>query len=420
MSKGFGRQYTERTAALIVPLLFIMTGQVGWMVAIAVLLTNRSAFMAGDWGNERLIASTHLFTLGFVTMTIIGVLFQLIPVTFNVAPRRLAQVAIVFGMWVLGVGVFAVGFSLADRMLIGIGAGLVVATLTAFLVSVVRLLQWAHHHPFHSPFIHSGLGYLGVTIVLGGLLAWNKVQSLGLPHGLLLSHIAVAAGGFVGLILIGLSYKLSVMFFPVKADPLHSRAVFWAMHGAVLSELVGGVVHFGLQLIGGLGFVIGVLLYGWDMATFWMGRRNRAHDPALYLTAAGIVALEAGLIVSLGYLVDPQSHNLAAIIFLVFNGWFGMSIAGYSQKILPFLLWLHRYGHRHGQGKVPRMNDIFRPSWSWQIFCLMGIGMGISAGSLIAEQAEGLEVGLAVLEAAVLRLHIASWQAILGTPKSIS
>lgn len=390
------------------------------MAAIAVLLANRSAFMAGDWGNGRLIAATHLFTLGFVTMTIIGVLFQLIPVTYNVAPRRLVHAAIVFGIWVLGVGVFAVGIAFADRMFIGIGAGLVVATLIAFWISVVRLLQLAPNHPFHSPFIHSGLVYLAVTIVLGGLLAWNKIQPWGLPHTLLLSHIAVAAGGFVGLILMGLSYKLSVMFFPAKADPLHSRGVFWAMHGAVLSELAGGILHLGLQPIGGIGFVVGVLLYGWDMATIWMRRKNRAHDPALYLATAGVVALGVGISISLGYIVDPQPQNLAAIIFLVFNGWFGMSIAGYSQKILPFLLWLHRYAHRHGQGKVPRMNDIFRPSWSWQILSLMGIGIGISAGALIAEQAEGLEIGLAILGAAILRLHIASWHAILGVPKSIS
>ena len=42
-------------------------------------------------------------------------------------------------------------------------------------------------------------------------------------------------------------------------------------------------------------------------------------------------------------------------------GWLGLSFVAFIHKILPFLVWMHRYAHSGGSSKRPRLDDIWGP-----------------------------------------------------------
>ena len=412
----FGRQHTHNTAPLLVPLIFLMTGQLGWLGELLLLALHPRALVAGNFGRASLIAATHLFTLGFLTMTIMGILHQLVPVTLNLKPRRTSVVMIQYTLMTMGTGSFTGGFLAHNPWFIALGASSLSLAILLFVVLIAGSLRKAQDHPFHSRFIQSALGYLTVTVVLGLMLAWNFISPWGIPPTLLLSHIAVAVGGFAGFLLMGLSYKLSIMFFPSKSAVRHGEWVFNLLHGAVIAEFLAGLLKWHFAVIGGVLALMASFGYVWDVLDLWRQRRNAYRDPVLYTVGLGTVFFIVDWLLMGVIILSHRVFLIPAVAFLLFNGWFGFSILGYTQKILPFVLWLHRYSHVHGRGKVPRLNEIFPEDWSWHIIILSSTGLMVAELGLMLQLTGVFATGVCVLAAGVLRMHGATWRAVLRRP----
>ncbi len=408
-AQELGRQHTENTASLVIPLIFILTAQIGWLASLLLLAAHPMDLIRARWSQGSLLASVHLFTLGFLTMTVMGILHQLVPVTLNTKPWSTPIVMIHYGLMVVGTILFSTGFITNLPLLLIVGASAISLSILYFVVLILYRVHHAQSHPFHSPFIRSSLGYLALTVVLGFTLAWNYAYALGLAASFLIAHIAVAAAGFAAFLLIGLSYKLSIMFFPSKTLPKHDTWIFYLLHTAVIVELLAGLTGEHLVAAGIIILLAVSVFYIWDMAEIWRARRNTYPDPVLFTIGLGTLSFITGWIL-LGLGVSSAAG------FMFFAGWFGFSILGYSQKILPFILWLHRYSHVHGHGKVPRLNEIFPQDWSWHIIILAGVGLILSTWGLILSMTEVFVTGLLVLSAGVIRMHFASWRAVLRHP----
>lgn len=413
----FGRQHPENTASLVVPPLFLLTAQLGWLASLFLLTRHPSALLREQWSQGFLLAVVHLFTLGFLTMTMMGILHQLVPVTLNTKPWSTRIVIVHYGLMVTGTILFSAGFVNEQPLFIMVGAIAISLAILYFVALILYALRHAQGHPFHGPFILSSMGYLALTVVLGVTLAWNYAYGLGLASSFIVAHIAVAAGGFAAFLLMGLSYKLSVMFFPSKSAPRHGTWVFYLLHAAVLTEFLAGFTGWHLVTAGIAIFTAASGLYLWDMIDIWLMRRNSYPDPVLFTIGLGTLSFAAAwILLGLWALSPSNSHLASAAIFMFFEGWFGLSILGYSQKILPFVLWLHRYSHVHGQGKVPRLNEIFPEDWSWQIMMLSAAGLVLSYGGLILSSVSMFRTGLITLSLGVARMHFASWRALLRHP----
>ena len=97
---------------------FLLAGAVGLVVVAPELA-------AGLYASPRVAAVTHLFTLGWLTTTIFGALYQLLPVALGAPIRstRLGHAA--FAAWVPGVALFAAGITTGSVALHHAGIGLV-------------------------------------------------------------------------------------------------------------------------------------------------------------------------------------------------------------------------------------------------------------------------------------------------------
>jgi hypothetical protein len=84
-------------------------------------------------------------------------------------------------------------------------------------------------------------------------------------------------------------------------------------------------------------------------------------------------------------------------------------------KVLPFLTWLHLFGGRMGNGPLPAVADLTRPSWGWASLACLVTGLavliaavGLGAGNVARVGALGFAAGVALVLAQagrVLRLR---------------
>jgi uncharacterized membrane protein YecN with MAPEG domain len=66
----------------------------------------------------------------------------------------------------------------------------------------------------------------------------------------------------------------------------------------------------------------------------------------------------------------PLAYGAAGIL-----GWFGAALIGNSYKILPFLIWFHRYRPRMGQAPVPLVKDLVPEWWAQANLALHSAGV---------------------------------------------
>ena len=87
-------------------------------------------------------------------------------------------------------------------------------------------------------------------------------------------------------------------------------------------------------------------------------RKRKIHDSTLRLWQGGILALCLSLPLGLAHLVSPGQQWLF-LFGIFFNGGFSISVSiGMLNKIVPFLIWFHRFSSLVGQVRVPLLKDL--------------------------------------------------------------
>ncbi|MDA8192687.1 MAG: hypothetical protein M0Z53_01635 [Thermaerobacter sp.] len=379
---NLGRLYTDKSPRLVVPLLFFLSGQVALLVGLALLIGESGPLFAGSYGSMGVVAATHMFTLGFATMVMMGALYQLMPVTLNLSPLPPAAVV---GQWLIynpGVALLVAGMADGDFPLIVFGGGLTVIAVCWFLINAAWLLRQGPTWTVSGYFMVSAMGYLSLTIALGMVLTLNlRYNWFDAGRGVSI-HLLLGFVGWFGFLLMGVTYKLWSMFLPSRTLPRRARMTGILLHAGIWLGLLSALTdpRWGLRLAWVL---IGFAVFGYllDAVNIWRGRKGRTVDPALAATRVAplflVLAALAGVFGALGH---PRAWEVAG--YWVLNGWVGLSIASFMQKIIPFLLWLHRYAHVHGQGKMPRLSDIFPTLWSWIIVIPWIVGVGLAGTGL--------------------------------------
>ena len=117
-------------------ILYLVAGSVG-LVWIAPELA------IGGYPSPRVAGITHLFTLGWLTTTIFGALYQLLPVALGAPLRSVRAGHASFWAFAPGAGVFAAGVASSSTMLHHIGIALVAIGILLTIVNVGSSLPLA-------------------------------------------------------------------------------------------------------------------------------------------------------------------------------------------------------------------------------------------------------------------------------------
>jgi hypothetical protein len=227
-----------------------------------------------------------------------------------------------------------------------------------------------------------------VTVVLGASLAGNlRWQYLGANRLLAVGvHMHVALGGWALLMVIGVARRLLPMFLlshGCNERPGAAAAVLVGCGAALLALFHHApgplVVHVAAGLLAG-----GTAAFLVQCALYVRHSHRPGLDAGLRLAAGGMTFLAISVALGIAALLTGFASarlNGAYGAALVLGG-FTLFVAGHYYKILPFLVWNHRFAALVGSGRrIPRVADLFDVRTANVAFVLLAGG---AAGVVVA------------------------------------
>jgi hypothetical protein len=239
------------------------------------------------------------------------------------------------------------------------------------------------------------LGCLDAIAVMGAILAVSlRTGMLEDPLALLAPKILLAVGGWLGLVLVGVSYQLVPRFNVSSVRARWARPVLGLLVGGVVLGVIAVLVHLAapLRVAALLPYVAGAGLYLHDVIRLTSARGRPAAPgmtPVGQVAAATVfvAAAVAALPAVAGVQPWPQVAVSSALL-----GWAPFAISANGARIIPFLAWT-----RGGvPGAAPLAADrIPAPAGVGQL-ALLGAGWLLLESGILA-QSSGLVRAGAVL-----------------------
>lgn len=203
----------DQAPSISVPLSFIMAAPLFAIAAASILLLSGPEIFQNRWQASTL-AITHLITLGFISMTMMGALFQLLPVLAGAQiPSPKITSRAIFSLYTLGVICLVAGFFLSHQLLSRAALLLLALGFLVFLLMVSYVLYKTDVSSGSVKGMRYAISSLWIAICLGLILltghAWDSFALLRHLTGL---HIAWAAIGWMTILIISIAYQVIPMF----------------------------------------------------------------------------------------------------------------------------------------------------------------------------------------------------------------
>jgi hypothetical protein len=295
------------------------------------------------------LAALHLITLGVLGMTALGAGAQLLPVATRQPAPGHRLLAAIWWVYTVGVAVLALGMGFARPPVLAAGAVAVAAALAAWAVLMVRNLRGARGMP--GVVAHGWTSLVALALVLASALSlagtWLGLQAPPRDTTLAL-HLVFGPYGFMGMLVLGLSYILVPMFAlsdaPGERDQLGSCAM--AVAALVLGALAAlGVAPGALRFAALLAGAAAVGWHLWLMMRALRGGMRRELGRSFTLVKIGWAGLAASLLLGLALVLELPVPRLASWFGLALIGvWLMSFLLGMLQRILPFLAAMHLGG----------------------------------------------------------------------------
>ena len=394
------------------------TGAIAWLVlGSAGLVAVAPELAAGNFLDRRILAVTHLFTLGVITASIFGALYQFYPMSLGAAARSIPVG--VAGAWLLhaGVALLAAGLWFWRPALQAAGwlalFGSIGCVAWNLLPHRRRMTQGRHVGAYVSA-AHAMLGFalLIAAARIGDALGWWTVTRL----GAIAAHFHLAAFGFAGLTAVGVGSRMLPMFLVAGRAP--DWPVRWIGPVAVLGLLLlasGQFAGFAPAVWGGalLG-VCAAALFVLLVAGFFRHRLRRRLEPAFGHVIAGFAALVASIATGVVLLATPGFSARGWIVYavLVLLGWLVVFITGIWYRLFAFLVWLHFYGREEGATRVRTAAELVYQPAAWAALALQVLGIvtlaagaGTGAAGIARAGAIAMLAGAAIIAGQYLRIY---------------
>lgn len=372
----------DQAPPILVPLRFFLSAPLFGMLAALILLGAGPAAWGTRW-SPAMLAATHLMTLGFMTMVMMGALMQMLPV--------LAGVPVPHARRVSG----ALHFLLSAGTLLLAGGLLYVRNdalrlslpplLLAFGVFLGVMGLCLGRTRVRGPTVGGmrlAVAALAVAVILGMLLGAQRGWGLNiLGRRFTDLHVAWGLLGWAGLLVVGVAYQVIPMFqmtpeFPRRLTRWLAPALFAAL--AVWSLSVFFTLRLTLPpfippLLATLP-VLGYTLFAVVILRLQQRRRRRLPDvTVLFWRIASLSIVTAAALWCAGPLWPAAYAGHRALLWgvLIIVGFGVSAINGMLYKIVPFLVWLHLQSGG-GRGRLTNMKEIIpdeRARRQWWLHC---------------------------------------------------
>jgi hypothetical protein len=405
-----------RAPSPALPLRYLLTAA-GALLLAAAAVPFLADELAGFYYRPALAALTHTVTLGWITLTIIGASFQLVPIVLErrIWSERLA----LFQFWIMGAGIAGMVAHFAVGRWNGLAwaAGLVGIGVACYLVNVALTLRPLPRRSATAQLFVVALAGLLATFVFGFLLALDRNRPF-LPgpfFGTLHAHFHLAFLGWVSAMILGVAARVLPMFL------LADQPTGWGVRVQVWGIALGvpGVTLALLtesRLLPLSALAVAAAGAAFILQTLRMVRhRRRPHlDWGLRFILTGVAFLVPtaglGLGFAFGWLASPSVA--AAYAVLALGGWTSLTMVGMLLKIVPFLVWCGVHAPRAGREPVPTLAQLSPTaaegvSYGLLTSGVLGLALAVAAASPAGIRVAGIALAAGAATFVVTLIRIA-------------
>jgi hypothetical protein len=298
----------------------------------------------------------HSHVVGFALMTMLGALFQMLPVVAGaVIPEPLKKAIPIHLALLLSSLLFLGGFLLKNENLLLFGATLLMLSIiSAVSLMLYYLLPKKSFVPAVRGFKFSFLFLLVAT--LSGYLFLTLKEPLFFKI-----HYSFMLWGWIGGLIASVSFQVIELFY---TTPQYPKFLAWHFHILVFFSPPFLSVWSILPIQATLIHPLHNLRPNYCISTVKKQRRVLEYTPKFWLLGMGLL-----LLASIFFVFDELLAFLVSFVLF-----FSSIILGMMQRIVPFLVWFHLSGF--GLKDAPLMFEIIPPRrqaitfYSFLILCL--------------------------------------------------
>jgi len=348
----------------------------------------------GHHFQPKILSITHIATLGFITMTIFGAMFQLVPVVLEVKLFSALLAELQFWIYLLGItGLVFKFWYFSSSLSFTLPAIFLNLAIFIFAFNIIASMTKVKIWNITGIYLASAIFWLVITAIAGLLLAINLDHPyIKIDHLQYLKlHANVAFIGWVTMVVMGVSFKLIPMFTLSHGYKLELAK--WAL-GLINFGLLGinWIMHYPdtefYILIFGTAIFIGLILYLIQIYIMFKKRIRKKLDIGLKFSAIALVMLGFSTLLGFSFLFFEYEYkpNLTLIYgFMIIVAYISTLIVGQMYKIVPFLIWYHKYSSKVGIENVPMLKDMFNENLAEYNLFLMLAGIITSVFAFLSQ-----------------------------------
>ena len=382
-------------------MLYLVAGAIG-LVWIAPELA------IGAFASPRVVGVTHLFTLGWLTTTIFGALYQLIPVALGAPLRSVRAGHASFWTFVPGVALFATGIAASLTVLHHVGIALITIGIVLAVTNVASSLPSARSRDVTWAAVVIALCFLSTTLVLGVVLLHNLHTGFIAEARMrvLAVHIHVALVGWALIMIAGVSHRLLPMFLlSHRANTQWTSRALALLGSGVLALCVG--LDTRVPAIAWAAVVLlqaGVGCLVWQAFSFYRARVRRRIDVGMRFAGTGLGFLVLSALIGAAVLALGLAHPRLVTIYVMLGllGGIVLYVVGFFYKIVPLLAWTVRYRNLLAKGTAPTVAATFSSKVAHVQLACMTLGVIALTGGTAAASVHVVRAGAGIYFAGVL------------------
>ncbi len=312
------------------PALFLISAWISLMLAAERTITDPQQWRNARLGSDGTLITVHLVTLGFLTMTMFGILYQWIPVVFDRPPVPLKLIIIHWFLYSAGLGLFLLGFSSGRGTLLAAGASVLALSIVVFTSFMgKRLVQSSRKADALTFSLIIALAAINATWIFGLSMALGMAGITVYPN-VLSEHLNTAWAGWIVMLVLAVQVKLLPMFSMARMDSLRPGLPIGLAAGGLIMQYVAAA-RPALELLPVLFWLAAGITVLWQLHMLWHHRQSPNRDGVF----AGVIL---GWILWIGAAIALLLHPELSI-FLVALGAITF-IFSYQSRIIPFLIAL--------------------------------------------------------------------------------
>jgi hypothetical protein len=360
----------SKTTSYKVVLPFYAYAAFSFLIATALLFFSSESFLH-HYFQPHILAITHIMTMGWATMIILGASYQFLPVMIESELYSNALAYVTFILSALGIPLLAYGFYTFNMgFYTQLGGSLILLSLLSYVINLGCSMHTSSKDNIHALFILTAALWLFLTAGLGLTLVFNFTTII-LPNNsihYLPLHVNFGIIGWFILLVIGVASRLIPMFLISKyTNPLLLKIIYGLINAALLTYLF--VFQFSLEqnwvLIPLLLLLAGILLFTYFCYKSYKSRIRKKVDAQMQLSLLSIIILSIPVLLiltitaSYRYLSKDQDTFFLSYGFIVIFGWVTALILGMTFKTLPFIIWTKEYSSLSHLPSTPQPKDLF-------------------------------------------------------------